>query len=172
MDSNPIINAYLEAEKQKEVDLINVEDKKFSLWLAEFEKDDTRDMTMAFAVIKFDSDMAIFKSKDSDEKTLIENFARFENEMAKLFDLGPSEIVKKAVEYFRKSVANDKAFNIAYLESAFRNLSREYQNEPDIIDGIIKFRVYLIKKWGVSSFLGTIDMTRDILEGRYPRVKF
>lgn len=172
MDKKPVINAYLDAEKQKEVDLINVEDEKFALWLAEFEKDDTRDMTMAYAVIKFDSDMARFKNNESDDKTLIENSARSENDMEKLFDLTPSERVKKAVDYFRRSVANDKVFNIAYLESAFRNLSREYQSEPDIVDGIIKFRVYLIKKWGVNGFLGTIDMVRDILEGRYPRVKF
>ncbi|MFZ4632483.1 MAG: hypothetical protein ACOYL8_04795 [Patescibacteria group bacterium] len=172
MDKRPVINAYLDAEKMKEIELIDEEDKKFSLWLAEFEKDDTRDVTMAFAFIKFENDMARFKNNDSDDKTLIENFARFENDMAKLFDLTPAERVKKATNYFRRVIANDKAYNIGYLESAFRNLSREYQCKPDIVDRIVTFRVYLIKKCGANSFQGTMDMVRDALEGRYPRVRY
>lgn len=150
MEKNPIVSAYLDAEKKKEVDLINEEDVKFSLWLDEFEKDDSRDIEMADRFLRF---------------------VRVGNNLVS-FDLAPGERVKKTVNYFRGIIAFQKGSDIAYLDSAFETLIREYHGEPDIIDGIIKFRVALIKKWGVTSFLGSIEIVRDILEGRNPILKF
>ncbi len=171
MKENPIINAYLDAEKQKEIDLINEADKNFSLWLAELEKDESRDVTMAYAVIKYENDMKRFKNIDNndiDGKALNENCVRVENDMAKLFSLVPAERVKNAVNYYRQAASKDKANSIRYLESAFGNLYLEYRCKPDIVDGIIKFRVYLIKKWGLNSFSCTIGMIKDILDGHHP----
>lgn len=145
MKTNPIINAYLDLEKRREITLINELDEKFALWLAEFEKDNSRDTIVMQACVKFGNDQA-------------------------KFDITPGDGVEKAANYFRNVIAFEKASCIGYLDSSFENLIREYHGEPDVIDGVIKFQVFLKKKFGKVAFQGTLNIVKDILEGRNPAI--
>lgn len=145
MEQNPIINAYLDSEKGRIIALINETDQKFSLWLAEFEKNTSWDGPPK-ASVTFGSDKAEF-------------------------DILPGEGIKNTANYCRDLVAFEKESSLVYLNSVIENMRREYSDKPDFVEDLIKFRVALIEKIGLMSFFSTGRVLQSILLGTSPFFK-
>lgn len=146
METNPVISAYLDAEKRRMIALINEADVKFALWLSEFEKNANWEGPRSKASVGFGDDRAEF-------------------------DILPGEGIKKTVCYCRSAVAFEKKSSLVYLKSVFENLREEYSDKPDFVEDILKLRIALIEKMGLSNFFGTSKILQNILIGHNPSLK-